>query len=208
MFLRKDRDRTDRDVPGYTLGETLRALTAGHRDEWNAPRAYARTLSSRRRRRLWGARDESAQLDLLGRERRPRCEALRRLRRHQLYLQRVEGACRVRAGEALAQLILDLVRDMRVADDGRRRQPPCVVLEEGEFACAVAVLGAVRAAGLAGFSVERTQVAERVLAETAKRLANQQEQGVFEHVCAVVVLTLVLRDVASARRVVPLLAVC
>ena len=41
VFLRKDRDRTDRDVPGYTLGETLRALTAGHRNEWNAPHTYA-----------------------------------------------------------------------------------------------------------------------------------------------------------------------
>ena len=41
MFLRKDRDRTDRDVPGYTLGETLRALTAGHRGSQRAARLKA-----------------------------------------------------------------------------------------------------------------------------------------------------------------------
>ena len=58
VFLRKDRDRTDRDVPGYTLGETLRALTAGHRNEWNAPRTYALSAPVAGVGSGWGARDE------------------------------------------------------------------------------------------------------------------------------------------------------
>ena len=94
VFLRKDRDRTDRDVPGYTLGETLRALTAGHRNEWDAPHTYAPSAPAAGASSLWGARNESAQLDLLGRERRPRCEARRRLRWRQLHLQLIESARR------------------------------------------------------------------------------------------------------------------
>ena len=43
----------------------------------------------------------------------------------------------------MAQLLLDLVRDMRIADDGRRRQPPRVVFEEAELARAGVILGPI-----------------------------------------------------------------